>query len=93
MQALGIDPVVWSVWAHRGSEGLQIEVPFDGPQLPPVSNSSCFWKPSHLGCADFYAATRGASGHAVPYADVATGALRTDKHDTGSAAVWRKCAS
>lgn len=51
---------------------------------------ACWWSPRGVPCEDFWAATRGAGGRAVPYEHDIQSTLAQDGHDTGSADVWRR---
>jgi hypothetical protein len=92
VQGLGIDMVMWSLWTHRPGQGLQIEIPLDGPRVPPRNNGTCFWKPPGHTCQRFYRATHDGDGRARPLAaHAAGGAVERDEHDMGTAAIWRRC--
>lgn len=57
-----------------------------------IANTSCWWAPPGMACADYYAQIKGSDGNAIPLQQaVSEGQVtKNDDHDTGAAAKWRE---
>jgi hypothetical protein len=95
---LGIETFVWAGWHNNATDGLQFtaaelaRAQFGSISGPGITKGGpgCWWHPKGMTCEQFWNATRGGQGQAVPLDQVVRSTASHDGHETGSLKIWRR---